>query len=65
MIRPSVAPPAGIHPALARFVEALARQAARDDYHAQEAVRVEGPNGDQNNETRRDIRQVFERPADR
>lgn len=35
-------PPEGIHPALARLVEAMARQAARDDY---EKARKETANG--------------------
>jgi len=53
--RSAIPPPTGVEPALARLVEALARQAARDDYARQ--------SGGDNNEASGDLRPIFERPA--
>jgi hypothetical protein len=56
-LRKPLLPPPGIHPALAAIVEALARQAARDDY-----VRRQGEN---DHEASGALRPLFQRPADR
>lgn len=55
--RRTIPPPAGLEPALANLVEALARQAARDDY-----ARLTGGNG---NDKSGDLRPILERPTDR
>lgn len=49
--------PDNVHPALARLVEALARQAARDDYERHRG-------GENNNEESGDIRPLLQRPSD-
>ena len=56
---PSLVPrPLGVEPALARIVEALARQAARDDYASRNG-------GDNDDEKSGDIRPLLQRPPDR
>lgn len=56
---PSLVPvPPGMHPAVARIIEALARQMARDDYDRQMG-------GEVDDETSGDLRPLFQRPPDR
>jgi len=55
--RKPLPPPPGVHPALAGIVEALARQAARDDYMRRL--------GEIDHEASGALRPLFQRPANR